>query len=241
MNVTLTVDGKTFIASARQASTIQTLLECQKGGFANVRGYTATSGRVSPETANLTVLTRFSTERLYKRKIAALEAMTLNDIKGDLVKNTKIAALDDTKLTSEFVARKASEIASMQKTLDGVRDDARRAAHDRNYVSIGDGVKVHFVSEKNAEGIKVPVLNVDGLPTVESIMLTVVEIAKTVLVEGEYKKVNSGVPVLISNAMHAKLPKSTKIKTLSLKSDNFESLVIDGETVLPKDIAGDFT
>ena len=75
MNVTLTVDGKTFIASARQASTIQTLLECQKGGFANVRGYTATSGRVSPETANLTVLTRFSTERLYKRKIAALEAM----------------------------------------------------------------------------------------------------------------------------------------------------------------------
>lgn len=241
MNVTLTVDGKTFICAARQASTIQTLLECQKGGFANVRGYTATSGRVSPETANLTVLTRFSTERLYKRKMKALQEMTLDDIKDQLLKNDKVSALPFAALNKAFEDRKATEIASMQKTLDGVRDDSRRAAHDRNYVSIGDGVKVHFVSEKNADGIMVPVLNADGLPTVESIMLTVVEIAKTVLVEGEYKKVNSGVPVLISNAMHANLPKSTKIKTLSLKSDNFESLVIDGETVLPKDIAGDFS
>lgn len=240
MNVTLTVDGKTFICSARQANTIQTLLECQKGGFAKVRGYVATSGRVSPETADMTVLTRFSTERLYKRKMKALQEMTLDDIKDQILKNVKVSALPFADLNKAFEDRKASEVASMQKTLDGVRDDARRAAHDRNYVSIGDGVKVHFVSEKNADGIKVPVLNSDGIPTVESIMLTVVEIAKTVLVEGEYKKVNSGVPVLISNAMHAKLPKSTKIKTLSLKSDNFESLVIDGETVLPKDIAGDF-
>ena len=240
MNVTLSVSGSTFVASARQAATIQTLIECQKGGFAKVRGYVATSGRISPETYDATVMTRFSVERLYERKMKALQAITLDDIRANLIKSDKVAALSESELNQAFNDRRATEIASMQKTLDGVRDDAHRAAHDRNYVTMGQGVKVHFVSEKNADGIKVPVLNNDGLPTVESIMLNVVEISKSVLVEGEYKKVNSGVPVLISNAMNAVLPKSTKLKTLSLKSDNFDSLAIDHETLLPKEFAGDF-
>lgn len=241
MNVTMNVDGTKFVCSARQAATIQSLLETQKGGFAKVRGYTSTSGRISPETSDFTVLTRFNVGRLYNRRKAALLAVTLDEIKTNLLKNPKVAALSDDALKTAFEARKATEVASLEKTLDGDRDDARRASHDRNYVSIGDGVKVHFLTEKNDKGITVPVLNSDGIPTVQSIMLSVIEISRIVLVEGEYKTVNSGVPVLISNAIQSVMPKSTKIKMLSLKEDNFDSIVIDGETIMPKDIAGDFT
>ena len=248
MNVSMTVDGSTFVCSARQAATIQTLVETQKGGFASVRGYVSTSKRVSPETADMTVLTRFSVSRLYDRRIKALQAVTLDAILPILSKSAKVPIgilLTDkvyfATITEAFNARKATEIASLQKTLDGVRDDAQRAAHDRNYARIGDGVKVHFVCEKNADGKMIPVLNADGIPTVQSIMLSVIEIAKNVLVEGEYKTVNSGMPVLIGNAIQSVMPKSTKIKMLSLKDDNFTSITIDNETVLPKDIAGDFT
>ena len=241
MNVTLTVNGVSFVCSARQASTIETLIETQKGGFAKVRGYVATSNRVKPETFDATVLTRFSTERLYQRKMKALQDITLDDIRDKLIQNPKVKALSEDELKKAFEDRKASTIASLQKTIDGDRSDARRQSHDRNYFTIGEGVKVHFVTEKNTEGVKVPVLNKDGLLTVETIMLSVIEISKETIVEGEYKVVNSGVPVLISNAIETLMPKSTKLKTFSLRDDNFDSIAIDGETIMPKDIAGDFT
>lgn len=241
MNVSMTVDGSTFICSARQAATLQTLVETQKGGFAKVNAYTSTSNRVSPETADMTVLTRFNLERLYNRRIAALQAVTLADIADSLKGNTKIDALSENDLAAAFELRRMGEINNMQKTLDGVRDDAQRQAHDRNYARIGQGVKVHFVCEKNADNKMIPVLNNDGLPTVQSIMLSIIQIAKSVLVAGEYKKVNSGVPVLIGNALQSIMPKSTKIKMLSLKDDNFDSIAISNETIMPQDIAGDFT
>ena len=237
MNVTMEIDGQKFVCSTRQARTIETLSETRKGGFANVRGYVASG---SGEKADHTVLTRFNLSKLYNRKIAALNAITLNDIKDSVLKNPKISALPFNDLVKAFEDRKATEIASMQKTLDGDRDDARRASHDRNYARVADGVKVHFLTEKKGE-LTVPVRNADGLPIVKNIMLNVIEISKNVITEGVHKVVNSGVPVLLSNAMLASLPKSTKLKTLSLGEDNFDSITIDGETLMPKEFEGDFS
>lgn len=240
LNVKMNINGQEFYCSARQASTIETLLATQKGGFARVNGYVSKSDRLEPETADISFLSRFSITRLYERKIAALEKLTLADIADSVAKNAKLSKLDPATLAAEFDSRKATEIASMVKTLEGHRDDARRQAHDRNYAVIGSGVKVHFLTEKRDDGLTYPVLR-DGLPQVKNIMISAIEVSRKVLNEGVYKTVNSGVPVLLSNAMAKALPKSTKIKTLSLGDDNFTSLHIDNEAILPKDIAGDFS
>lgn len=235
-NVKMTAGNREFLVSARQAATLQALADTNKGGFANVRGYKTENGQV----ANYTVLTRFNTARLYERRIKALEALELGDIIADIRDNPKVAALSVEELVKAFNARKADDIGRLQKSLDGVRDTAQHEAHDRNYATITEGVKVHFVTEKNAEGIKVPVLQ-DGLPIVESIMLAIVEIKRDVLVEGEAKKpVNSGVPVILSNAMERHLPKSTFYRALSLR-DNFESVAIGGYELVPEHMRGDYT
>jgi len=235
------VNDVEFVANARQAATIELLCNSNAGGFATVKGYVSKSGRVSPETADITFISRFSVSRLYKRKIAALEALTLADVMPELIEKDKVKAMPMEALNKAFNDRKATEIASLQKTLDGTdRDDAHRQAHDRNYVTITDGVKVHFLSEK-VDGIMVPVLNEDGLPTVESIMLNIIQVSKNVTIPGEYKVVNSGVPVLISNALNNLLPKSSKIKTISLKEDNFDSLHLANMEYLPEDFKGMYT
>lgn len=237
MNVIIEANGSKFYATPKQAMALATLLETQKGGFARANGYVSKSGRITPEVSNLTFLSRFNLERLYQRKIAALESIKFDDVEADLRKVPKLKNVDRLELREAFHDRVRDEILSMEKTLAGVREDARRQSHDRNYVSLGAGVKVHFVTEKDSrDGLTYPVLT-NGLPTAKNIMVSAMEISRTVTSPGAYKPVNSGVPKLISNVLNAKLPKATKIKTLSLDSDNFESLVIDGNTILPKDIA----
>lgn len=240
MNVVLTINGQSFNCSARQSVAIETLLNTQKGGFARVNGYVSESGRVTPEVFNMSFLSRFSLENLYIRKIKALQAFDWIAFLAALPVGSELADLPHDKLRDEFNDRIAKEIASMQKTLDGVRDDARRKSHDRCYASIGAGVKVHFVTEKDGK-LTYPVLAVNGLPTVKNIMVSTIEVSRQVITEGKYKPVNSGVPKLISNVIQSQMPKSCKIKTLSLGDDNFESLTIDHNVILPKDIAGDFS
>lgn len=240
MLVKVTHNNQSFLCSPRQAAALESLMDSNAGGFATVKGYVSESNRVKPETADVTFISRFSVTNLYKRKIEALKALKLDDCMADVRDNPKIKATSTDDLYRIFDERKASEIDSMQKTLDGVRDDAHRQAHDRNYQTLADGVKVHFVSEKNADGIKVPVLT-DGVPVVESIMLHVIEVSKKVTVPGEYKVVNSGVPVLLSNAMKRHLPKSCKIKAISLKDEKFDSLKLAGLEYIPKDFKGLYT
>lgn len=240
MNVVLTLDGQEMLISARQAAALDVLNETNKGGFARVHSYEARSNRIVPEVADISFLSRFSYEKLLGRRIKALQAIKLKDIKADAEKDSVLSELSAPALALEFKNRKAFEIASMRKTLDGVRDDAHRQGHDRCYAKVCDGVKVHFITETGKDKKKYPVLS-NGLPQVESIMVQMIEVSRNVITPGRYKSSNPGVGVRLSNIMQGKLPKATKIATLSLKDDNFAKLVIDGNTVLPADIAGDFT
>lgn len=239
MNVTLEINGNKFLISARQASTLQTLIDANKGGFASVKGYVSTSNRVKPEVSDIQFVSRFSYERLNARKRAALESLTYADVANEVASNPKLSALTAAEAKAQFEECKAKEIESIDKTASGDRDDSYRAGHDRCYGFIGDGIKVHYLTEKVA-GKMQPVL-VDGLPIVESIMVPMIEVGRKVVTEGEYKVVNSGPKVLMDNIIRRHMPKSTKYTTLSLKEDNFDSLAIAGEEILPKDIAGDFT
>lgn len=237
LTTTIEHNGVKFLCSPRQAASIEALMETNGGGFAVVHDYVSTSGRVTPETADINFISRFDTEKLYKRRIAAIESVKLSDVIDELSSHPKFKAETLDKVTEVFNARKAGLIASCQTTLDGDRSDAYRQGHDACYHTLVKGVKVHFVTEKTTDNLMRPVLT-NGLPTVDSLMLNIIQVSKTVKVPGTYKKVNSGLPVLIGNVIEGKLPKSVKIKALSLKDDKFSSLTIGKVEMLPESFRG---
>ena len=111
------LDGKQFRATQQQADALATLSVARAGGLATVYGYVATSGRVKPETANLTILTRFSTTRLYERKAVALADITFSAVRDAIAKVPKLAALSEVKAIELFNSCKAKMTESMGKTL----------------------------------------------------------------------------------------------------------------------------
>jgi hypothetical protein len=234
----ITHNGVTFNAKPAHAAALEVLMDTNGGGFATVKGYVSSSGRISPETSDIHFISRFKVTNLYVRKRAAIETITFQEILPLICDNPKIKLLTLEQLEQAFNDRKAYELASIQKTLDGDRSDGYRQAHDRNYHTLVSGVKVNFVTQKDQDGKEVPILDSDGYPTVGSILLNIIQVNKTVIVEGQYKPVNSGVPVIISNAMDKLLPKSCKIKTISLKDGNFESLQISNTQLLSEQFKG---
>lgn len=229
-------DGTKFRCTTVQAETLNALTDIVKGGIGTVHGYTMTSGRTKPEKADIQFITAFSVEKLYQRKLAALEGITFEDVREQASEQEKISMLTESEQVDIFNARREMEMASLRKSLSGDRSDARRQAHDRCYCHIGPGVKVHYRTTKNEDGIRVPEV-IAGLPVAESIMLSILEINRKVIEPGEYKTVNSGAPVLMSNVIKKALNmRSLSMKTLSLKEDNFDSLVVSRKSFLPEDV-----
>ena len=230
------VNGTHVWATTEQAETIATLAETRKGGFARVYGYVATSKRTVPTVYDATVTTRFSYFKLIQRQKDAIQSVTVQDILDRANNQPKLTKMPVTELESILETRKAFEIASIDKTLEGDRDDAHRAAHDRCYLTVADGVVIHYATEKGDDGLKYPVI-LSGFPIVDSIMLNVLELSRNVREPGEYKTVNSGAPVLVSNIIKSILKERgvRKMSRISLKEGKFERLAIDGDVVLPED------
>lgn len=230
-------NGKVW-ASRQQADTLEALTLTRKGGFARLYGYKPASNYEVSPVQDIVLITRFSTEKLYARKRKALESITFDDVKAAIAREPKLKALTVTEQEALFNERLGDMVESLNKTLDGDRTDSHRQGHDRCYLNLAEGVKVNYVTEKGKDGLMHPVLT-DGFPTVASVMLTYLENSKTTRVEGVRKVVNSKAPKLMSNAIESVLNKrSVGIKTASLKEDNFERLVIDGEVVLREDVVG---
>lgn len=232
------INGTDVWMSPEQSDTIAVLQESRKGGFARIYGYVAESGRTSPTVYDATVTTRFSYSNLIQRQREAIEAITVHDIMDRAKGVEKLANLPLSKVETILNERKAKEIASFDKTLSGDRDDAHRAAHDRCYLHVADGVSIHYLTEKNEEGIKVPVL-LNGNPIADSIMLNVLEVSRNIREPGEYKVVNSGAPVLVSKIIKSILKERgvRSMKRVSLKEGKFERVSIDGDVILSEDVA----
>ena len=236
--VLIDVDGTKVWASKEQADTIQTLSETRKGGFAKVYGYRPSSNVIKAPVLDISMVTRFSTAKLYERRNNALRSLAFADVAEYVAKDEKLSKLSTSDALAAFHDRLNSEIESHEKTLNGERDDAHRQGHDRCYLPFGQGVKIHYVTAKGADGLKYPVLT-DGFPTVDSIMVHYLENSRTVREEGEYKTVNSGIPVRMGNAINSVVNKrSVVLKMLTLKEGNFERLVMDNNVILNEDVAG---
>ena len=234
----IVVNGERVWATDAECEAIRILSETRNGGFATVHGYIPESNwdKNARPVQDIQFLSRFSIAKLYERRIDALTALRFDDVSDTVSKDEKLSTMDNDKLRELFVARKMQEIESMEKTLAGVRDNAQRKAHDRNYIHVSEGVKLNLVAEPNAEGIKVPVLR-DGIPTVRSIMVTAIFINVRTLTEGTRKYPNSGPAVRMSNAMKGTLNRpGLDIRSLSLKPGNWDRLSIDGTELLVEQV-----
>ena len=195
--------------------------------FTVLKGYVSTSKRLTPEVADHTVNANASVESLYKRRMAALanletlslEMLNLEHWVPSKGKNAKATAEE------QFEFCKAAMIASMQKTIDGDRNDAHRKGHDRCFVPFSKGVRLHLVTEKVA-GIMQPVKDSQGRLQVESVQLKALPHSKRVVTAGTYKPVNSGSKVLMDNAIKkAWNAPSLNFSTYKLASGNFDKVV----------------
>lgn len=230
-------NGRDFWATIQQAEFLAGLKDAPRGGIGTVRGYKPESDWLTVPTVNIQGIFRFSTERLYKRKAAALNSLTFGDVADGVAKDPKLSALSDVEARTLFAERLASQIASLEKTLSGDRNDSYREAHDLFYVGISEGVKVHLASTKSdSDGLKHLVL-IDGHPVADSIMVSYLELSREYIVPGSRKTVNSGAPVrmgnLIENALNSR---SVGYRALSLKPDNFESFAIGGTIMESADL-----
>lgn len=234
------MDGNAFRASQEQADALYAIEASNKGGFASIIGYRPSSDYVVAPLHDYQVLTRFNYGKLNDRKRDAMEGITWNQVKADILADPKVAALAAEKgeehIRGIFNERKAKELDSIHTTAIGDRSDSHRQAHDRCYARVMEGVRVHYVTEKVGKETH-PVLT-DGLPTAQAIMLNVLILSRNVREPGERKVVNSGVPVIISNILKKQLnSRSVGFKALSLKPGSFESLRIGGTTLNEADTA----
>jgi hypothetical protein len=225
-------NGLNVWITPEQLDALKVLETAQLGGFAAVHGYVPATGYVTKPVVDIQMLTRFSYTRLLNRKMDALKAIEFSDIPANVIPSDKLKG----KTALEwFDIRKTQEIASMQKTLDNDRSDAHRQGHDRCYAHFAQGISAHLVTEK-VDGLMQPVLT-NGYATVKSIMVSYLQLNRKVVVEGIRKPVNSGASVLVKNAINALLnDRSVGIRKLSLKEDNFDSLTISKNVVIPANI-----
>lgn len=225
--------GKKVSVTQKQKDVIDALIESRKGGCATVHGYVPSTNWVDKPVQNINMITKFSISRLYERKIQALLSMTFEDVFSQTKDDEKLRQLTVEELEALFNERKQKEIDSMTKTLNGVRDDAHRQGHDRLYATFDNGVKINVVSQYNKETKqKEPVLNAKGQYSVGGILINYLALNVETVKEGVRKVVNSGCPVRMSKLIASQLnERSVGIKTLSLKEDNFDKLVISGKKI----------
>ena len=227
-------NGERVWISPEMNEALTTLLETRHGGVACVHGYIPTTNYIQPPVIDIQMITRFQYTRLLERRKTALEAITFEDVAPHINPDSILGAKDTDAQRTIFEARKAKEIASIDKTLSGDRSDAHRQAHDRCYTHFGNGIKLHLITEKDEDGYKQPVL-MDGYPIADSIMVSHLELNRKVQKDGVIKQVNSGAPVLMSKAIKRVLNnRSVGLRMLSLRPDNFERLTIDRQSIIPE-------
>lgn len=222
-----------FWCTLALASVLDTLRECAGGRFAAIIGYVPVGKDwIEAPVYDATFTSRFDTQKLYQRKLEALQAITFADVAEAIAKEPKLSALDTDTLESIFNTRKAMEVASLLRTREDTA--AHREGQARCHATVEDGlphgVRVHYVTEKGADGLMYPVLK-DGLPIAESIRVHALEQSRTYRKQGTRKVVNSGAPVLMGNAIASLTNKRSVGLTSFTLRDNFEALRIDGETI----------
>ncbi len=234
---TITIEGRQANISQGLLSTLNDLDSCRPGGIATVHNHVSgTPGKdkcIRSRRSTINFISKFHYTRLVRRWRDAAASVELSDV-----------SLDD-KAAAQFNKAKEELLASYDRTLGETAEpvnEGHREGHVRCYLKSSAGIKCHLVTEYgevNGRKVKVPVLAENGLPTVQSIMVSVLQLHQTIHDEGEYKPTKSQAKTIAKNAIKAIAEGvAPKFKMLSLKGDNFDKLTIDGECVTPDQLKG---
>jgi hypothetical protein len=145
MKIEVIMNGKSFLIDNKLWETTQDISNSRSGGIFNVKGYVPTTNYVECPIVDIRGISRISVLSLYNRKIEKLKNLQFSDI---VIKGEKLEKLEERKQIELFLSCKQKMVESMNKTIDGVRDDVYRIAHDTFYIQISDGIKLHFQTEK---------------------------------------------------------------------------------------------
>ena len=233
----MNLDGRTIVMTETQSETIETLNKTAKGGFACIHGYKPSSNIIDQPVFDITLISRISYERLCERKLKALDAITFDQIKPILAQFPKLAKLTESEQRKLFQERLLYMMGQVES--DRPRTSAQHQAHQRNYVTIAQGIIGHLVCEtvvENGKRLRFPIQTRDGSGsyTLDTIMLAGLPVQKRVIAEGSYKVVNSRAPTIMGQAIERLLPKvSTSYRRYSLKGDNFDRVSISHAQIDP--------
>lgn len=231
----LQFDGRSVKMTEAQAATVATLAGTAKGGFACIHGYKPSSNVIEQPVFDVTLISRISYARLCERKLKALDSLTFEQAKPILVQFPKLAKLSESEQRKLFQERLAFMTGQVEADRD--RSTAQHEAHRRNYVTIAQGIVGHLVCEtviEDGQRLRLPVVDSDGVYTLDHIMVAGLPVQKRVIVEGSYKTVDSRAPTIMGHAIERLLPKvSTQYRRYSLKGDNFDSVSISHAQIEP--------
>lgn len=231
--ITITTNGTETEANItdKDAQTLATLTGTPRGSFAFVSklvsGEAGKKGCERPEISDRLFLAQPRYDRFLARKRATIERVTLD------VTPLLPSSFDMTKAEALFSEARAELIASYER--DNDETAGQRAGQAINYGE-HKGFRLHLVSEKSADGLMRPVLDADGRPTVDGIMVSFYEIAKTVHQEARYRPVNSRAKTImkkaIERAMSAMDPTCRdRFKHLNLCKANFQRVAMNSTVV----------
>ena len=219
-----------------QATTVATLAGTAKGGFACIHGYKPSSKVIEQPIFDVTVISRISYARLCERKLAKLDEVSFSDVQPLLADYPQLSQLSDTEQRELFTTR----LAFMQNAVsrDRDRENAQSQAHRRNYVTIAQGIIGHLVTEtveEEGKRLKLPVVDSNGVYTLDHIMIAGLPVQKRVIAEGSYQTTkNPRNPTLMGAAIERLMPKvSTRYRRYSLKGDNFDRVSISQAQIEP--------
>jgi len=237
----ITLSGTKVHATLNQLADIATLQACRNGGAATIHDYKAgdretgtskSSAWIKAPVRTIQFISKALVQNLYNRTIAAYNGISYGDVADYVASDPVLAAMSHTELVAQFEECKALTIGSMEKTLSGDRSDAHRQGHDRCYIAIEGGIKVHLVTKRGEDKKMHPVTDSDGIPTVASIMVNAFFLNATTTVEGIPYVKNSGAKVRMDNVISRAFGQTgLNLKTLKLGEDNFSKLVIDRQVI----------
>ena len=209
-----------------------------RGSFAFIRNHVSASKRTVPEVSHKWFISRPRYDKYLERRAAGLEAVVWDDITPLLPRDkddprydffSKAGQIDVEELFNE-------QMAVLRKRYAGENEKAAglRAGQATSNVLL-DGMKCHVVTAKLSNGLYRPVLDDAGNMTVDSIKVAFFCVKKEVLMAGVYKKVNSGLPVMMRNTIEHVMARNgvrTHWTELSLQKHNYTALSMNSTVIL---------
>lgn len=239
MTIQTTINGSLVNVTKAQLETIETLKACRNGGVACIYDYrpndrqngSKSASWVTAPTQTIQFISKGSVTNLYQRTIDAMKSITYGSIADFIASDSVLAEMSHTDLVTQFEKCQAASITTCEKTLSGDRSDAHRQGHDRCYLPVSNGVKVHLITTKGSDNKQHPIIDDRGIPTVDSIMINAFFLSVKNSVEGTRYIANSGAKVRMDKVIQRAFAQTgLQLKTLSLK-DNFSKLVIDHQVI----------